>query len=268
MPELPEVETVRAGLERLLVGAVIARAHARRRDLRTPIPRLAVLAGRRITAVRRRAKYLLLVTDGPTVLNHLGMTGNWRLVGADGLRRHDHIVFALADGRRVAFSDPRRFGLFELCRQGGGHSALDGLGPEPLGDGFDGAVLAAAARRHRRAAIKAMIMDQRVVVGVGNIYAAESLFRAGIRPGLAAGRIARLRLDRLAQEIRAVLAEAIAQGGSTIDDYRRVDGLDGLFQHAFAVYGRRGDPCPVCGAAIRCTAIGGRSSFWCASCQR
>lgn len=268
MPELPEVETVRAGLERLLSGAVIARAQARRADLRTAIPRLAVLAGRRITGVRRRAKYLLIDTDGPGILNHLGMTGQWREVGGDGLRDHDHVVLELADGRTVAFNDARRFGLFELCRADGGHAALDGLGPEPLAAGFDGALLRAAATRHRRAAIKAVIMDQAVVVGVGNIYAAESLFRAGIRPALAAGRVAGPRLDRLADEIRSVLAEAIAKGGSTIDDYRQVNGLSGLFQNSFAVYGRAGEPCRTCGATIRTRTIAGRASCWCPACQR
>lgn len=268
MPELPEVETVRAGLERLLAGAVVRRARARRPDLRTDIPDLAPLAGRRIAAVRRRAKYLLIDSDGPSILNHLGMTGRWHELGDAPPGRHDHVVLELADGRRIAFNDARRFGLFELCRPDRGHDALDALGPEPLGGAFDGAVLRAQAARHRRAPIKAVIMDQRVVVGVGNIYAAESLFRAGIAPALASGRVRGERLDRLAAEIRAVLAEAIAKGGSTIDDYRQVNGLSGLFQNSFAVYGRAGEPCPACGARIRARAIGGRSSFWCQRCQR
>jgi formamidopyrimidine-DNA glycosylase len=266
MPELPEVETVRAGLERLLAGARIRRARALRKDLRTDIPDLAALAGASITAVRRRAKYLLIDTTGPGILNHLGMTGQWR-EGAE-VRAHDHVELLLADGRRIVFNDARRFGLFELCRPDGGHAALDGLGPEPLGDGFDGAVLRAAARRHRRSALKAMIMDQRVVVGVGNIYASEACFRAGIRPGTAAGRVAGPRLDRLVAEIRGVLAEAIAKGGSTIGDYRQVNGLSGLFQNEFAVYGRAGEDCRVCRSPIRQSVIGGRSSFWCPRCQR
>jgi formamidopyrimidine-DNA glycosylase len=266
MPELPEVETVRAGLERLLAGARIHRARALRKDLRTDIPDLAGLAGVAITAVRRRAKYLLLDTSGPTILNHLGMTGRWR-EGAE-VRPHDHVELLLADGRRIAFNDARRFGLFELCRADRGHHALDQLGPEPLDAGFTGLVLRAAARRHRRSALKAMIMDQRVVVGVGNIYASEACFRAGLRPGLAAGRIGGARLDRLAAEIRSVLAEAIAKGGSTIDDYRQVNGLSGLFQNQFAVYGRTGEACRVCGSLIRQSVIGGRSSFWCPRCQR
>ncbi len=266
MPELPEVETVRAGLELLLAGTRVRRARALRKDLRTDIPDLAALAGVDLTAVRRRAKYLLLDTSGPTILNHLGMTGTWR-EGVD-VRVHDHVELLLVDGRRIVFNDARRFGLFELCRADGGHDALDGLGPEPLGPGFDGQVLRAAARRHRRSALKAMIMDQRVVVGVGNIYASEACFRAGIRPGIAAGRVGGARLDRLAGEIRGVLAEAIQKGGSTIGDYRQVNGLSGLFQNQFAVYGREGEACRACSTPIRQSVIGGRSSFWCPRCQR
>lgn len=265
MPELPEVETVRAGLERLLAGARVRRALAMRADLRTPIPDLAGLDGRRITAVRRRAKYLLIDCAGLTILNHLGMTGLWR--EAVDARPHDHVALELADGRRVVFNDARRFGLFELCRPDGGHAALDGLGPEPLSPAFDGGVLRVAARRHRRAAIKAMIMDQRVVVGVGNIYASEACFRAGLRPTTASGRLTGPRLDRLAAEIRSVLTEAIAKGGSTIDDYRHVNGLTGLFQNEFAVYGRAGETCRTCAATIRQRPVAGRSTFWCPRCQ-
>lgn len=270
MPELPEVETVRAGLERLLVGAVIARAEPRRADLREPFPRglRTRLAGRRVLAVRRRAKYLLIDTDGPVLLNHLGMTGVWREAPADDLRTHDHLILHLADGRRVVFNDPRRFGLVGLCRADGGHAALDGLGPEPLAEAFTAAHLAAACLRHRRAPIKTVIMDQAVVVGVGNIYAAESLFRSGIRPTLPAGRLHEPRLGRLVAEIRAVLGEAIAAGGSSIDDFRHVNGLSGRFQHDFRVYGRAGQPCRVCGAVLVGKAIGGRASVWCRSCQR
>lgn len=266
MPELPEVETVRAGLERLLVGAHLRRARALRADLRTPIPDLGCLAGRDITGVRRRAKYLLIDCAGPTILNHLGMTGQWR--EAVEARVHDHVELELSDGRLVVYNDARRFGLFELCRSDGGHAALDRLGPEPLEAGFDGGVLCTAARRHRRCAIKAVIMDQQVVVGVGNIYASEACFRAGLRPTLAAGRVSGPRLDRLAAEIRAVLREAIAKGGSTIDNYRQVNGLSGLFQTSFAVYGRAGEPCRVCAALISQRAVAGRSTFWCPRCQR
>ncbi len=265
MPELPEVETVRAGLQQLLGGARIVRALARRPDLRTSIPDLSVLAGTAIGAVRRRAKYLLIDCGPHTILNHLGMTGQWR--ESNGRRSHDHVELMLADGRTVAFNDARRFGLFELCRPDGGHAAIDDLGPEPLEAGFDAAVLRAAARRHRRSPIKAMIMDQRVVVGVGNIYASEACFRTGIRPGTAAGRVGGPRLDRLTSEIRKVLAEAIAKGGSTIDDYRHVNGLSGLFQNEFFVYGRAGEACHRCRSLIRSRTIAGRSTFWCPRCQ-
>ncbi len=265
MPELPEVETVRTGLQQLLGGARIARARALRPDLRTPIPDLSCLVGTIVRTVRRRAKYLLIDCGPYTILNHLGMTGLWR----ESLkpRAHDHVEFTLDDGRLVAFNDARRFGLFELCRPDGGHHALDALGPEPLESGFTSEVLRAAARRHRKAAIKALIMDQQVVVGVGNIYASEACFRSGIRPGTAAGRVAGPRLDRLMAEIRSVLTEAIAKGGSTIDDYRHVNGLSGLFQNEFFVYGRAGEPCRRCSHLIRQRTIGGRSTFWCPRCQ-
>lgn len=270
MPELPEVETVRAGLERLLAGAEVARVRLNRADLREPMPRNlgARLAGRRIVAVRRRAKYLLIATDGPVILNHLGMTGVWRQAADGDVRTHDHVELHLADGRRVVFNDPRRFGLLDLCRADGGHAALDDLGPEPLGDGFTADQLAVQLLRHRRAPVKAVIMDQRVVVGVGNIYAAESLFRAGIRPTTPAGRLRPDRIERLVAEIRSVLAEAIAAGGSSIDDFRHVNGLSGLFQNDFRVYGRAGQPCRACSAVLKGRTIAGRASVWCPSCQR
>lgn len=270
MPELPEVETVRTGLERLVGGAVIASAIRHRATLRTQLPRdlAARLRGRRILALRRRAKYLLIVTDGPTILSHLGMTGAWRLAPAGDRGPHDHVELHLQDGRRLVFSDPRRFGLLEFCRQDGGHPALDDLGPEPLAPEFTTAVLAGRLQRHRRAAIKAVIMDQRVVVGVGNIYAAESLFRAGIRPATPAGRLRPERLARLVAEIRRVLAEAIAAGGSSIDDFHHVNGQSGRFQHTFAVYGRAGLPCPICATVLVGRPIGGRASVWCPRCQR
>jgi formamidopyrimidine-DNA glycosylase len=269
MPELPEVETVRAGLELLLSGAVIASAIRYRADLRTPLPRdlAARLRGRRVLAVNRRAKYLLIATDGPTLLSHLGMTGVWRLATGPGRLLHDHVELHLGDGRRLLFSDPRRFGLLEFCRADGGHRALDGLGPEPMGPLFTPAALAAQLARHRRAAIKALIMDQKVVVGVGNIYAAESLFRAGIRPTIPAGRLRPERIVRLVAEIRNVLGEAIAAGGSSIDDFYHVNGLSGRFQHRFAVYGREGQPCQVCATPLVGRAIAGRASVWCPVCQ-
>ena len=270
VPELPEVETVRAGLQRLLAGSVIARARAMRKDLRKPMPRdlASQLAGRTVRGVRRRAKYLLIDTDGPGLLCHLGMTGVWRLAPEGDQKMHDHVVLELKDGRRVVFNDPRRFGLIDLLRHGDRHPALDALGPEPLSTAFDTDVLFSAFQRHRRAPVKAVIMDQAVVVGVGNIYAAESLFRSGIHPLRAAGRITKTRVERLVGVIREVLSEAIAAGGSSIDDFRHVNGLSGRFQHTFRVYGREGQACSMCKSTLKGRVIGGRASVWCPRCQK
>lgn len=273
MPELPEVETVRAGLVKLLGRrARIARVQLTRADLREPIPAdfAARLAGQPITAVRRRAKYLLLDTPEVTMLCHLGMTGTWREVEPGGERSHDHCYLHLADGRRLAFRDPRRFGLLDLVEPGGesAHRALRDLGPEPLDlAGFTVDHLVAACHG-RKQAIKPVIMDQRVVVGVGNIYAAESLFRAGIRPGRAAGRVPRAALAALVAAIRAILADAIAAGGSTISDFRQAGGDSGYFQHRFQVYDRAGLPCTTCATRLRGLVLGGRSTVWCPRCQR
>ena len=272
MPELPEVETVRAGLVRLLGDqAVIARVQLTRADLRAPIPpRLpARLRGQPIRAVRRRAKYLLFDTPAATLLCHLGMTGTWRLAPPGDERSHDHCYLHLCDGRRLAFRDPRRFGLLDLIEPGAeaSHPALAGLGPEPLdATAFTVAYLAARCAG-RRSAIKPLIMDQGVVVGVGNIYAAEALHRAGIRPSRPAGTVSRPRLAKLAAAIRTVLGEAILAGGSTISDFRQAGGDSGYFQSAFRVYGRAGQPCVACGATLRGRVLGGRASVWCPRCQ-
>jgi formamidopyrimidine-DNA glycosylase len=273
MPELPEVETVRAGLERLLgAGARIARIELKRKDLRVPIPRDLPrrLAGQPITALRRRAKYLLWTTPAGSLLCHLGMTGSWRLAAAGEERDHDHCYLHLADGRRLAFRDPRRFGLLGFVAPGGeaAHPSLAGLGPEPLDtEGFTHDYLRARCRG-RRGPIKALIMDQAVVVGVGNIYAQEALFRVGIRPTRAAGRVTGERLAALVDEIRVVLAEAIAAGGSTISDFRQAGGGSGYFQHNFQVYDRGGQPCARCRAPLRAGVVGGRGTTWCPRCQR
>ena len=273
MPELPEVETVRAGLERLLgQGAVIARLQPTRRDLRAPIPaRLArALAGQRLTGVRRRAKYLLFATPAGSMLCHLGMTGTWRLAPAGDERDHDHCYLHLADGRRLAFRDPRRFGLLDYIAPGAeaAHPRLADLGPEPLDPAAFTIDHLAAACRGRKVALKALIMDQRIVVGVGNIYAQEALFRTGLRPARPAGRVPRAALARLVGHLRSVLAEAIAAGGSTISDFRAASGQDGYFQHNFQVYGRAGRPCPVCATPLSGGAVGGRGTTWCGTCQR
>ena len=267
MPELPEVETVRAGLERLLAGACIRRVTPLRADLRLPIGDLSALAGRRVLAVRRRAKYLILDTDGSGLLCHLGMTGSWRLAEAGDERPHDHCHLDLDDGRRLVFRDPRRFGVLALIPEGTSHPLLADLGIEPLDPGFDGHHLATLGHG-RRTAVKAFIMDQAIVVGVGNIYAQEALFRAGIRPGLAAGRLTRARWQVLCGHIRTILAEAIAAGGSTISDFRQAGGEHGWFQHTFRVYDRGGQPCLACGGILRSGRIGGRGTTWCPRCQR
>lgn len=273
MPELPEVETVRGGLERLLgPTARIARIELKRKDLRVPIPRDLPrrLAGQLITEIRRRAKYLLWTTPAGSLLSHLGMTGSWRLAAAGDERNHDHCYLHLTDGRRLAFRDPRRFGLLGFVPLGGeaNHPCLAGLGPEPLDTSTFTAAYLHARCHGRRGPIKALIMDQAIVVGVGNIYAQEALYRVGIRPTRAAGRVTGERLAALVNEIRLVLAEAIAAGGSTISDFRQAGGGSGYFQHNFQVYDRGGQPCRRCGTALKSGVVGGRGTTWCQACQR
>ena len=268
MPELPEVETVRRDLDRILAGVRLDRIVLHREGLRTPFPRglPAAVRGRQVQRVERRAKYLLIRLDRGGILCHLGMTGTWRVRdGTRDRRPHDHADLHLADGRILVFNDPRRFGLIELLDPTGSHPALGRLGAEPLDPDFSGARLAAAFAG-RRSAIKAALMDQRLVVGVGNIYAAEALFAAGIDPHAPAGRVARARLDRLAAEVVRVLTAAIAAGGTTIRDYRQIGGELGTFRGR--VYDRGGEPCAVCAATLRHGVIAGRSTAWCPRCQR
>ncbi len=270
MPELPEVETVVRGLRPMLLGRRLDRVVARRPDLRRPLPPDLGqrLTGASVTAIRRRAKYGLMETDrGDTLVFHLGMSGRFHpLEGLPG--PHDHVLFE-ADGLRLAYADPRRFGSMDLVptAEAAAHPLLAHIGPEPLGPDFDGAALAHVAAG-RRTPVKALLLDQRVVAGIGNIYASEALFRAGISPMRAAGRIARTRLDALADAVKAVLAEAIEAGGSTLRDHAQVSGELGYFQHRFHVYGRAGEPCPACGGPVRRIVQSGRSSFHCPRCQR
>jgi formamidopyrimidine-DNA glycosylase len=282
VPELPEVETVRRGLEPVMAGAVIARADVRRPDLRWPLPLglAARLTGARVTALRRRAKVLLVDLDrGETLLVHLGMSGRMLISGvATGQfhhdratpGKHDHVVLDLAQGARVTFNDARRFGMMDLCETAAleGHRMIAALGPEPLGNRFDGPYLAARLAG-RASPVKAMLLDQRVVAGLGNIYVCEALWRAGIAPGVPAGALAPEAAERLVAAIRAVLVEAIAAGGSSLRDHRQVDGALGYFQHGFAVYGRAGEPCraPGCGGTVARLVQAGRSSFFCPVCQ-
>jgi formamidopyrimidine-DNA glycosylase len=271
MPELPEVETIVRGLAPVLEGRRIAAIELRRGDLRRPFPPdlCQRLTGARVIAVRRRAKYGLIETDrGDTLVFHLGMSGHWR-IDPVSLGPHDHVVIETADGRRLALNDARRFGSLDLVpsdRLNEG-APFATMGPEPLGPDFDGAYLARALAG-RTAPIKALLLDQRIVAGLGNIYVCDALSLAGIAPGRAGGRIARRRLDHLAEAIREVLRAAIAAGGSSLRDYVRPDGELGYFSKDWRVYGREGKPCPDCATSIRRRVDGGRSTFYCPKCQR
>jgi formamidopyrimidine-DNA glycosylase len=295
MPELPEVETVRRGLAPVLEGATIERVELRRPDLRFPFSNrfAARLKGRRIMALRRRAKYLLAdIDDGAVLLMHLGMSGSFR-IEKEGARvskpiagetlyygqpkkdAHDHVVFHLKRRPRVVYNDPRRFGFMLLIRpkELDAHPLLKELGLEPTGNELSAEAL--APRFVRRAApLKAVLGDQRVIAGLGNIYVSEALWRAKLSPRRAAGTLVRSdnkpteRLERLVEAVRAVIADAIEAGGSSLRDYVQANGELGLFQHRFAVYDREGKPCPRCGGAIRRIVQSGRSTFYCPSCQR
>lgn len=276
MPELPEVETTRRGLAAAVAGRRIVRAVVRHRGLRQPVPRGLEqrLAGARIESLSRRGKYLLFncapVDDKPgALIVHLGMSGRLWLVDARTLpEKHDHFDLVIDNGRIVRLRDPRRFGLV-LWQSGDplAHPLLAAIGPEPLTADFDGAVLYRETRR-RSAAIKLVIMDSHVVAGVGNIYANEALFRAGIDPRTPAKRVSRARCDALAQEIRKTLASAIDAGGSSLRDYVGSDGMAGNFQNHFLVYGRAGESCTRCGSIIRELKQAQRATCYCPSCQQ
>jgi formamidopyrimidine-DNA glycosylase len=291
MPELPEVETVRLGLESALEGHAFARVIAKRPDLRKPFPpRFAErLTGRRILRLRRRAKYLLLDLDnGETLIVHLGMSGRLTVHGpkassrpgrfhnktpddGSGEGKHDHVVFETDEGTRIVFTDHRRFGLMTIERTEAvpQHPLFKGLGPEPLDDAFTPAVLSAALKG-KKTPIKSALLDQRVVAGIGNIYACEALFRARISPKRLAKTVAGARAEKLVPAVKAVLTDAIKAGGSSLRDYARADGELGYFQHHFAVYDREGNPCPGkdCSGTIKRIVQAGRSTFYCPSCQR
>jgi formamidopyrimidine-DNA glycosylase len=302
MPELPEVETVKRGLEPVLAGARILRVELNRPDLRFPLPEGFVerLAGRRIRRLSRRAKYILFELEGGEVLAvHLGMTGRFTVRRARAATRgtaspppvrpgafthdpvsdpaHDHVVLHMEGGATVTYNDVRRFGFMTLLAAAdlATHPQFKDLGVEPLGNSLDAVYLAAMASG-RRADLKAFLMDQRIIAGLGNIYVCEALWRAGLAPRRAAACLARRdrrpteRAERLAPAIRTVLEEAIRAGGSTQRDYRHADGAPGNFQHAFAVYGRESEPCPRpgCTGTVRRISQAGRSTFYCPGCQR
>jgi formamidopyrimidine-DNA glycosylase len=278
MPELPEVETVCRGLAAAMQGHRIAAAEARRPDLRFPLPAdfAARLAGRRVDRIARRAKYIrVFLDDGWVLVVHLGMSGRMTIdapgAGPAEPTRHEHVVMTLDSGVRIGFVDPRRFGFMDLIAADAldAHPWFAQLGPEPLGNGFDPVGLSAALRG-RRTPIKAALLDQRVVAGLGNIYVCEALFRSGISPRRLAATVAGRRAERLVPAVRAVLEEAIAAGGSTLRDHAQPSGELGYFQHDFRVYGREGTPCPGCdcGGAVRRIVQGGRSTFYCPARQR
>ncbi|MET0917025.1 MAG: bifunctional DNA-formamidopyrimidine glycosylase/DNA-(apurinic or apyrimidinic site) lyase [Burkholderiales bacterium] len=271
MPELPEVETTRRGVEPHVVGHKVSDLRVYDRRLRWPVPSdlRARLAGRTIDRVERRSKYLLFRVGADTLLVHLGMTGSLRVhTRVPERRAHDHVDLVLEHGVTLRYHDPRRFGaVLWIAGPAEQHPLLRHLGPEPLDRAFDADYLWHATRG-RRAAIKLALMDNHVVVGVGNIYANEALFRAGIRPTTPAGRLSRPRLSRLVDETRDVLTEAIAKGGSTLRDYVDATGEPGYFQLDYYVYGRAGLPCRRCGTRVKLTRQGQRATHHCPRCQR
>jgi len=273
MPELPEVETVCRGLDAMIKNATITKVTLRRKDLRFPFPPNFAkhVAGRTIKSVTRRAKYLLFALDnGQLMLAHLGMSGRFSVEtkSPKSLQTHDHVIFSLSDGRSVIYNDPRRFGLMTILSNNElyTHKLLAHLGPEPFSDAFNAKYLASELRK-RKGAIKTALMDQTLVVGVGNIYASEALFLARIHPEKPALSVAN-KADLLIAMIRKVLGAAIESGGSSLRDFLHVSGEAGYFQHQFKVYNREGEPCFVCNIPLRGIRQAGRSTFYCESCQR
>jgi formamidopyrimidine-DNA glycosylase len=271
MPELPEVETTRRGLAPLLTGRTVTGVRVHNRSLRWPVPHglSRTLTGRTIQAIGRRSKYLLIDCGTGTLLVHLGMTGHLRVVPADEPRKkHDHVELLLDDGRALRFNDSRRFGAI-LWSKGDpfAHPLLKDLGPEPFDAAFTSACLVARAEG-RKVAVKPFLMDAHTVVGVGNIYASEALFRAGIDPRRPAGKVSRAAYTRLVKSVREVLLEAIEAGGTTIRDFMSSDGEPGYFRISLKVYGRGGEGCVGCGAPIQLVRLGQRSTYFCARCQK
>jgi len=292
MPELPEVETVRRGLEQAMAGQRFAKVEVRRGDLRWPLPKdfAQRLKGATVTGLGRRAKYLLVdLSSGDVLVMHLGMSGSFHVFRQQNGRlgryhhqrdrqaAHDHVVFHMSSGARVSFNDPRRFGSMKLVPRENldTEPLLNALGPEPLGNEFDAALLARACRG-KKTSLKAALLDQRVVAGLGNIYVCEALHRARLSPKRPASTIARrhgapnARAERLVEGIKAVLHAAIKDGGSSLRDHRLTDGELGMFQHRFRVYDRAGEPCPTpgCRGTVRRIVQNGRSTFYCPACQK
>ena len=293
MPELPEVETVRRGLQPAMEGATIVKAEARRKDLRFPFQKdfVARLEGQIVTGLGRRAKYLMAdLASGDVLLMHLGMSGSFRVLKQDGPqtpgrfhhprgldRTHDHVVFHMSSGAVVIFNDPRRFGYMKVIARNAieDEPLLQGLGPEPLGNAFDAAMLARSCA-NKKTSLKAALLDQRVVAGLGNIYVCEALFRALLSPRRLAATLATKKAEptdharRLVSAIHAVLNQAIKAGGSSLRDHRQTSGELGYFQHSFQVYDREGEKCQTagCRGIVRRFTQNGRSTFWCPKCQK
>jgi formamidopyrimidine-DNA glycosylase len=293
MPELPEVETVRRGLQPAMEGSKILKAEARRKDLRFPFQKdfIARLEGQTVTGLGRRAKYLMAdLGSGDLLLMHLGMSGSFRVLEGDGKnapgqfhyprsedRAHDHVVFHMSSGAAVVFNDPRRFGYMKIIARNAleDEPLLKGLGPEPLGNEFDAAMLARSCA-NKKTSLKAALLDQRVVAGLGNIYVCEALFRAHLSPRRLAATLATRKGEptdharRLVAAIHAVLNQAIKAGGSSLRDHRQTTGELGYFQHSFQVYDREGEKCQTegCGGIVRRFTQNGRSTFWCPKCQK
>lgn len=272
MPELPEVETTRRGIEPYLVGASFTEVTLRRRDLRQPISdSIDSIGGKKVTSVRRRSKYLIVdLCDGGSLLIHLGMSGSLRVIEpSSDWKTHDHVGLTLSTGRQLRYHDPRRFGIVLHLSSGDPlmHPLLETLGPEPLGDDFTTAALAGALER-KSIPIKVALMDAKIVVGVGNIYASESLFRAGILPKTPANKVSKPRLTRLVECIRTVLHDSITEGGTTLRDFLKSDGEPGYFRQKLFVYERKGEPCRICATPIQHSVMAQRSTYWCPKCQK
>lgn len=281
MPELPEVETVRRGLAPAMEGKRILRVETRRKDLRFPFPANfnQRIEGAKLSHMGRRAKYLVAeLSNGEALIMHLGMTGRFTVHGktpgkfhhdAGGDEKHDHVVFEMQGGGRVVFNDARRFGFMDLwpTENLSTYAPFAGMGPEPISNEFSGAYLHEAFRG-KKTPVKSALLDQNVVAGLGNIYVCEALYRSGISPKKLAGAIRRDRLEVLAIEVRKVIEEAILAGGSTISDYKSTGGELGYFQHAFRIYDREGEPCLACERPVKRIVQSGRSTFYCAACQK
>lgn len=270
MPELPEVETTRRGIEPYLLNQRVARLDIHDKRLRWPVTDdINALQGATVTSVDRRGKYILIKVDAGTAIIHLGMSGSLRVcTHQEPRRKHDHFEITTSAGNIIRFHDPRRFGcLLWQASDSSEHELLSKLGPEPLDDEFNSDYLFRATRK-RQVAIKNLIMNSRIVVGVGNIYASEALFMCGVRPGRAAKRITRKECNKLVSTIKQVLQRSITQGGTTLRDFVNSDGQPGYFAQSLNVYGREGQPCPKCGSAIRQRVLGQRSTFYCSVCQQ